>query len=67
VAVKVNEEQSRVARSNGDYGWGGYTETVFWIDPKHDLICINLTRCIPFSAYPIRKRLRDAVYSALDC
>lgn len=51
--------------SNGDYGWGGYAETNFWIDPKEDLIGINMTQCIPSGYYPIRTEFRSAVYQAL--
>ncbi|MEM7344372.1 MAG: serine hydrolase domain-containing protein [Chloroflexota bacterium] len=61
----IDVTQSGLMGSNGDHGWGGYAETVFWIDPEEDLIAINLTQCMPSSYYPIRKEFRTAVYQAL--
>lgn len=65
VNAMVDVTQSGIMGSNGDHGWGGYAETVFWIDPQEELIVINLTQCIPSGHYPIRKSLRTAVYQAL--
>ncbi len=64
-SVTIDVAQSGLMGSNGDYGWGGYAETFFWIDPKEELIAINMTQCIPSSHYPIRKDFRTAVYQAL--
>lgn len=65
VSPMVNITQSGIMGSNGDHGWGGYAETVFWIDPQEELLVINLTQCIPSGHYPIRKLLRTAVYQSL--
>ncbi len=65
VSPIVDISQSGIMGSNGDHGWGGYGETVFWIDPQEELIAINMTQCTPSNFYPIRKLFRTAVYQAL--
>ena len=65
VSPMVDISQSGIMGSNGDHGWGGYAETVFWIDPQEEMIVINMTQCIPSGHYPIRKLLRTAVYQSL--
>ncbi len=65
VAVNTDIAQSGEMGSNGDYGWGGYAETYFWIDPQEELIAINMTQCIPSGFYPVRPQFRSAVYQAL--
>ncbi len=65
VSPMIDITQSGIMGSNGDHGWGGYAETVFWIDPQEEMIVINMTQCIPSGYHPIRKLLRTAVYQAL--
>lgn len=65
VSPMLDITQSGIMGSNGDHGWGGYAETVFWIDPQEEMIVINMTQCIPSGYHPIRKLLRTAVYQAL--
>jgi len=49
----------------GDYFWGGAASTIFWIDPREDLIVIFLTQLIPSRTFDFRGQLRSIVYSAL--
>ncbi len=67
LGVGVTMDPSRTGQmgSIGDYGWGGYAETICIIDPVEEMIAINMTQCIPSSAYPIRSQFRTAVYQAL--
>ena len=65
VSSMVDVTQSGIMGSNGDYGWGGYAQTTFWVDPQEEMIVINMTQCIPSGFYPIRQELRTAVYQAL--
>ena len=48
--------------SKGIYGWSGYHNTHFWIDPKKNLYGLFMTRTVPFS-FEIQKQFRAAVYS----
>jgi CubicO group peptidase (beta-lactamase class C family) len=45
----------------GTYGWSGYHNTHFWIDPTHDLYVVFMSRAREFHG-EIPKRLRAAIY-----
>jgi CubicO group peptidase (beta-lactamase class C family) len=70
---KMDEEKPIVSELApfSSYGHSGYTGTVAWIDPEHDLIFIFLcNRVYPqisnkITTLKVRKRLHDAVYRAI--
>ncbi len=62
VSVMLNPAKAKVMGSPGEYAWGGYAGTAFWIDPKEDMTVIFLTKLIPSSAYPIRRELLFSPY-----
>jgi len=64
-SVMLDPTKARVMGTPGEYGWGGYAGTAFWIDPLEDMTVIFLTQLIPSSAYPIRRELRVLTYQAL--
>lgn len=47
----------------GEYFWGGMANTIFWIDPKDELVAIFMTNILPSGLYPLRNELRDQIYS----
>ena len=49
----------------GEYGWGGAASTVFWVNPKEEMVVIFLTQLLPSSTYQVRRELRSLVYSSL--
>ena len=49
----------------GEYGWGGAASTVFWINPKEEMVVIFLTQLLPSSTYQVRRELRSLIYSSL--
>jgi CubicO group peptidase (beta-lactamase class C family) len=55
VSTVLDISQTGFMGSNGNHGWGGYAETIFWIDPQEELVVINMTQCIPSSHYPVRQ------------
>ena len=65
VSVMLNPAEAKVMGSPGEYAWGGYASTAFWIDPQEDMTVIFLTQLIPSSAYQIRRQLRVLTYQAL--
>jgi CubicO group peptidase (beta-lactamase class C family) len=64
-AVVDNPVPSRVPSSAGQYFWGGYASTAFWVDPVEQLTVILLAQLVPSSRWPLRPQLRQLVYSAL--
>ena len=51
--------------SKGIYGWSGYHNTHFWIDPEKKLFGLFMTRAREFS-FGIQKEFRRSVYSSLE-
>jgi len=52
----------------GDYGWGGWASTSFWVDPKNQVAGIMLTQLIPepTETLGVMERFRELSYEALD-
>ncbi|MEP7216949.1 MAG: serine hydrolase domain-containing protein, partial [Anaerolineaceae bacterium] len=50
----------------GDYYWGGAASTIFWVDPKEDLIAIFMTQLMPSATFNFRGQLKNIIYSAID-
>ena len=65
VSVMLDPARAKVMGSAGEFAWGGYASTAFWVDPVEDMTVIFLTQLIPSSAYPIRRELRVLTYQAL--
>jgi CubicO group peptidase (beta-lactamase class C family) len=64
-SVLLDPATNKVLRSAGEYSWGGAASTVFWVDPKEDIVAIFLTQLLPSSTHPIRPELAQLVYQAL--
>jgi CubicO group peptidase (beta-lactamase class C family) len=63
--VRVDDAKAGLLGSVGEYAWGGYASTSFFIDPREDLIAILMPQLIPSGYYPILEELRVLVYQAL--
>ncbi|MDH3751842.1 MAG: beta-lactamase family protein, partial [Gammaproteobacteria bacterium] len=51
--------------SDGEYFWGGLASTVFWIDPKEELIVVMLTQYLPFNSPYYRDLMHRMVHAAI--
>ncbi|HEY7801867.1 MAG TPA: serine hydrolase domain-containing protein, partial [Dehalococcoidia bacterium] len=49
----------------GDFYWGGAASTIFWVDPKEDLICIFMTQLMPSATFNFRGQLKNIIYSSI--
>ena len=49
----------------GDYYWGGAASTIFWVDPKEDMVVIFMTQLMPSGTFNFRGQLKNIVYSAI--
>lgn len=51
--------------SVGEYGWGGWASTTFWIDPQRDLAGLIFTQVIPtvIGSVQLDDEVRKVVYS----
>lgn len=66
-SVKTNNTVGRVIGSDGILMWGGAANTVFWLDPKEQAICIWMTQTMGYDMVgdPVRSKLRQLVYAAI--
>jgi CubicO group peptidase (beta-lactamase class C family) len=49
----------------GDYYWGGAASTIFWVDPKEDLVVVFMTQLMPSGTFNFRGQLKSIIYSAI--
>ena len=64
-AVRQAAGVAGVSGSAGEFMWGGYAGTYFWIDPKEQLVGVYMTQApSPIRAY-YRKLFKQLVYAAI--
>ncbi len=64
-AVRQAAGVAGVAGSAGEFMWGGYAGTYFWVDPKEQLVGVYMTQApSPIRSY-YRKLFKQLVYSAI--
>jgi CubicO group peptidase (beta-lactamase class C family) len=61
----LDQTVAQIIGTPGEFYWGGAASTAFFVNPNEDLIMIFLTQLRPSSTYPIRRELRQTIYSAL--
>jgi CubicO group peptidase (beta-lactamase class C family) len=59
------DEVSAGSIAAGDYYWGGAASTIFWVDPREDLVAIFMTQLMPSATFNFRGQLKSIIYSAL--
>ena len=52
-------------RSEGAFGWLGFFNTVYWVDPEEQLVAIIMTQLYPRQSSQLTDRFEVAVYSAI--
>lgn len=52
--------------SEGDYAWGGYGGTFFWVDPKEQLVGILMAQTPGASRQGYRRMIKTLVYQAIE-
>ena len=54
-----------VTGSEGEAFWGGAASTIFWIDPKEQLVAVLMTQFMPHTTFPLRNDFKRGLYQAL--
>ena len=65
VAVGLGPTRTQVIGSAGEYMWGGWASTAFWIDPSEELIVVFMTQLVPSGTFNVRNQLKALVYPAI--
>ncbi len=50
----------------GIFFWGGLASTLFWVDPREEMIVIFMTQLVPSRTFNFRGQLENIIYGALD-
>ena len=64
-ATTLDEVQAGTVGA-GDYYWGGAASTIFWVDPREDLVVIFMTQLMPSATFNFRGQLKSIIYGAFD-
>jgi CubicO group peptidase (beta-lactamase class C family) len=65
VSVRTSEGQAGTPGSVGEFAWGGYAGTQFWIDPVERLVPVMMIQA-PQQSRWVRGAFRALVYQALE-
>jgi CubicO group peptidase (beta-lactamase class C family) len=61
----TKDNKNKTLSSVGNYNWGGYFSTSFWMDPKEDLIALFFTQMYPMHHGEIHDKFQVLTYQAL--
>ena len=64
-AVTFDAPRTLIPGTSGEYFWGGWASTFFFVDPIEDLAVVFMTQLGPSNSYPNRRQIRTMVYAAL--
>jgi CubicO group peptidase (beta-lactamase class C family) len=64
-SVMLDPAKAGVVGSPGEHGWGGAASTMFFVDPREELVGLLLAQLMPSSTYPIRREFKTLIYQAL--
>ncbi len=65
VSVMLDPSRAKILGSPGEFAWGGWASTAFWVDPVEQMTVILMTQLAPSSCYSLRRQLRVLSYQAL--
>jgi CubicO group peptidase (beta-lactamase class C family) len=66
--VVASRDETSPPGNVGEYGWGGWASTVFWVDPVRDLVGLIFTQTIPevLGTISLGDDVRSIIYSQGD-
>jgi CubicO group peptidase (beta-lactamase class C family) len=64
-AVRPSDGIAPIPGSAGDFNWGGYAGTIFWVDPKEQLVAVLMVQSAGALRGYHRTLFRQLVYQAI--
>jgi CubicO group peptidase (beta-lactamase class C family) len=61
----ARQDVAKVVESEGEFSWGGAASTIFWVDPREELVVIFMTQLMPSGTYNFRGQLKQLVHQAI--
>ena len=67
LGFSVTTELGRTADygSPGVFGWGGAYFTLFWVDPREQLVAVLMTQLLPSRGLDLQEKFRTLVYQGM--
>ena len=65
MAVGLGAAQTQAIGSRGEFMWGGYASTIFWVDPSEELVVVFMTQLVPSGTFNFRGQLKTLIYPAI--
>lgn len=64
--LKTGSGTAHSHKSAGTYGWSGYFNTKFFIDPEEELIFVGMTQIVPFQRNDFWEKMYAIIYSSIE-
>ena len=64
-ALRVVGAMATVPGSTGEFMWGGYGGTFFWVDPKEEIVAVYMSQAPGPSRQYYRRLFKQLVYQAV--
>ena len=64
VNVVLDPSAMKDSPNAGEYGWDGSAGTIFWIDPKEEMVTVLMTQSSPANPDSLRQRFKALVQAA---
>ena len=61
--IALNSKKMRMRRGDNSFFWGGAARTLFWVDPKNNLVFVNMSQVL--GSPRINNKVERLVYKAL--
>jgi CubicO group peptidase (beta-lactamase class C family) len=65
VAVSNGPAATQAVGSAGEFMWGGFASTAFWVDPVDEVVVVFMTQFLPSGTFNFRGQLKALVYGAM--
>jgi CubicO group peptidase (beta-lactamase class C family) len=64
-AVRIGAVMATLPGSTGEFTWGGYGGTFFWVDPKEEIVAVYMSQAPGPSRQYYRRLFKALVYQAV--
>ncbi len=65
VRVSVDPKRNGNLNSKGTFGWSGYANTTFFIDPKEEIAGVFMNQLVPNNPDQVWQRFNNLIYQAI--
>lgn len=63
--ITTKSGQAKLGQTEGSFAWGGFYGTIYWADPKENMVCLLYVQEWPYPHGELSDKFKMMVYSAL--